>query len=97
MVEGGCGPTHRRPLTQGTPPLNVEQFRNAHRLRPFKPFVIHTASGESYPVTHPETLWQSPGGHTVIVGIKGEEVAMIDIDHITEFVFATRKAARRPR
>jgi hypothetical protein len=74
--------------------VNVEQFRNAHRLRPFKPFVIHTASGESYPVTHPETVWQSPGGHTVIVGIKGEEVAMIDIDHITEFVFATRKPAR---
>jgi len=74
--------------------VNVEQFRNAHRLRPFKPFVIHTASGESYPVTHPETVWQSPGGHTVIVGIKGEEVAMIDIEQITEFVFATRKPTR---
>jgi len=74
--------------------VNVEQFRNAYRLRPFKPFVIHTASGERYPVTHPEAVWQSPGGHTVIVGIKGEEVAMIDIAQITEFVFTTRKPAR---
>lgn len=74
--------------------MNVEQFRNAHRLRPFKPFVIRTSSGESYPVTHPEAVWQSPGGHTIIVGIKGEEVAMIDIDHIAEFVFTTRKPTR---
>ncbi len=57
--------------------------------------MIHTASGEV--VTHPETVWQSPGGHTVIVGIQGEEVAMIDIDHITEFVFGTRKPARGSR
>ncbi len=77
--------------------MNVEQFRNAHRLRPFKPFVIRTASGESYPVTHPETVWQSPGGHTVIVGMKGEEVAMIDIDHITEFVSTTRKPTQKSR
>ncbi len=64
--------------------MNVEQFRNAHRLRPFKPFVIRTPSGESYPVTHPEAVWQSAGGHTIIVGIKGEQVAMIDIDHIAK-------------
>jgi hypothetical protein len=51
--------------------------------------VIRIASGESYPVTHPETVWQSPGGHTIIVGIKGEEVAMIDMALITEFVFTT--------
>jgi hypothetical protein len=30
----------------------------------------------------------------VIVGIKGEEVAMIDIEHITEVVFSTRRPAR---
>jgi hypothetical protein len=67
--------------------MNVEQFRNAHRLRPFKPFTIHTASGESYRVAHPEAAWQSPGGHTIIVGIRGEEVGMMDIAQITEFDF----------
>ena len=59
--------------------------------------MIRTASGENYPVSHPETVWQSPGGHTIIVGIKGEEVAMIDIDHITEFVFAPRKPTQKSR
>jgi hypothetical protein len=77
--------------------VDVEQFRTAHRLHPFKPFVIHTASGESYPVTHPEVVWQSPGGHTIVVGIKGEEVAIIDIEHITELVLTTRRPARGSR
>jgi hypothetical protein len=77
--------------------VNVDQFRSAHRLRPFKPFVIHTASGERYQVTHPETAWQSPAGHTVIVSIKGEEVAIIDIDQITEIVIATRKSNQKPK
>ena len=72
--------------------MNVEQFRNAHRLRPFKPFTIQTASGESYRVAHPEAAWQSPGGHTIIVGIRGEEVAMIDIAQITEFAFTGPKS-----
>lgn len=74
--------------------MNVEQFRNAHRMRPFKPFTIHTASGESYLVAHPELAWQSPGGHTVIVGIKGEQVVMIDVERITEFVYGSQKANR---
>ena len=77
--------------------MNVDQFRSAHRLRPFKPFVIHTACGERYSVTHPETAWQSPAGHTVIVSIKGEEVAIIDFDQITEIVISTRKANQKAK
>jgi hypothetical protein len=75
----------------------ADQFRNAHKLRPFKPFSIRAASGESYHVGHPEALWQSPGGQTVIVGMGGEAVAMIDISHITEFVFGRKKAAPSPK
>jgi hypothetical protein len=74
--------------------MNPEQFKNVRNLRPFKPFKIHTASGESYSVTHPEAVWQSPGGHTVIVGIRGETVAMIDIEQITECVYTTRGSGK---
>jgi hypothetical protein len=45
-------------------------------------------------VTHPENVWQSPGGETVIVAIKdndGESVVMLDVQHITEFVYPRRK------
>ena len=74
---------------------NVEQVRNAHWPRPFKPIVIGTASGERYAIRHSETVWQSPGGHTVTVGLKGEEIVMIDIDHLTEFVFTARESPAR--
>ena len=69
--------------------MTVQQFGTARNSRPFKPFEIRTASGESYPVTHPEDVWQSPGGEAVIVAIKdvdGESVVMLDVQHITEFV-----------
>jgi hypothetical protein len=70
--------------------MNAEQFQNAHRLRPFKPFTIHTSAGESYRVTHPEAIWQSPGGQTVIVGTGGESVVMMDLAHIAELVYGRK-------
>ncbi len=77
--------------------MNAEQFKNAHNLKPFKPFSIRTASGESHHVAHPEALWQSPGGQTAIVGIGGEAVVMIDIGHITEFVYGRKKSTQSPK
>ncbi len=77
--------------------MDAEQFKNAHKLRPFKPFTIRTASGENYQVAHPEALWQSPGGQTVIVSLGGESVAMIDFGLMTEFVFGRRKANPPPK
>lgn len=36
--------------------MQPEPIRSAHKLRPFKPFTILTASGESYHVSHPEIM-----------------------------------------
>ena len=77
--------------------MNAEQIKSAHNLKPFKPFTIRTSSGESYHVAHPEVLWQSPGGQTVIVGLGGEAVVMMDAGHITEFVYGRKKAASPPK
>jgi hypothetical protein len=71
--------------------MTTEQFRSVVRKRPFIPIVIHTTSGEAYPVNHPESLWQSRGGRTVIINIKGEEVVMIDVSLISEVAFSRRK------
>lgn len=76
--------------------MQPDQFRSALRKRPFKPFVIHTSSGEMYTVAHPEVVWQSPAGGTVIVSIRGEEVAMIDTELISEIVFSTSQPAGEP-
>jgi hypothetical protein len=75
--------------------MTVDQFRSVMRKRPFLPIVIHTTSGEAYPVNHPESLWQSPGGNTVIIGLGGEEVIMIDVSLISEASFSVGKKATK--
>ena len=43
-------------------------------------------------MTHPEAVWQSPSGKTVLVHIKGEEVALMDIALISEIALRVGKA-----
>lgn len=74
--------------------MRAEQFRNMLKGKKFYPFAIHTASGESYEVKHPETVWQSPEGGTVLVSLGGESVVLIDTDEITECV---RHAPKKPK
>ncbi len=66
--------------------MKAEQFRGMLKGKQFHPFAIHTASGETYEVKHPETVWQSPEGGTVLVSLGGEAVVLIDTDQITECV-----------
>jgi hypothetical protein len=71
--------------------MTVDQFRSVVKKRPFVPLTIRMTSGEAYPANHPESLWQSPGGRTVIIYIKGEEVVMIDVSLISEVAFSTKR------
>ena len=75
--------------------MTAEQFRSALRVKPFKAFAIHTASGESYAVAHPEAVWQSPDGATVIVATgPGGACALMGVEHVTEVTDPGKKAAR---
>jgi hypothetical protein len=64
-------------------------------FRPFKPFTIVTASGESYHVSHPEIMSQSPIGDVVIVMPHGNEVVMIDVDSITEIAYGFGRKSKK--
>jgi hypothetical protein len=68
--------------------MDAEQFRSAHKVRPFRPITIKTTSGDAYVVKHPEAMWQSPGGKTVIVSTGGEGFAMLAPDRISAFHFS---------
>jgi hypothetical protein len=76
--------------------MQPDPIRSAHKLRPFKPFTIVTASGESYRVRHPEMMGQSPKGDVVIVMPEGNEVAMIDVARITEITYNFGRKAKKP-
>ncbi len=45
----------------------IESIREFNRAVPFLPYEIHTASGESYTVPHPDFISISPRGSFVIV------------------------------
>jgi hypothetical protein len=75
--------------------MQPDPIRSAHKLRPFKPFTIVTASGEGYHVPHPEMMGQSPTGNTVIVMPKGDEVVMIDVASITEISYAFGRKGKK--
>ncbi len=78
--------------------MTAEQFRSALKVKPFKPFSVHTASGESYAVAHPEALWQSPDGATVIIATgPGGACALMGVEHVTEVTYPGKKSAKSSR
>jgi Putative restriction endonuclease len=69
-------------------PPTSQRIREAHRRRPFRPFVIHTASGESHPVSLPELMCQSGTGDTVhVIDPDRDAATNIDVARITGLTY----------
>ena len=64
--------------------MTIEQLRNLHQARPFRPFTICLADGRNMQVSHPELLTHSPGGRTLIVFHGGESFSILDLLLVTE-------------
>jgi hypothetical protein len=79
----------------GASDMTAEQFLGVLQKRPFRPFVIHTGSGEAYAVDHPENTMISPSGRTVAVFLPGEATAIIDIISIMECVVAPSQTVQQ--
>jgi len=75
--------------------MDSNALKRTIKLRPFKPFSIHTASGESYRVRHPETILMSVGGNTIVLVTGGETFAMLDLEGITEITFGRGKSSAK--
>jgi hypothetical protein len=59
--------------------MTIEQMREMHRARPFKPFEIHLADGRSLTVEQPEMLSQSRSGRTIGVARPDDVIEIIDL------------------
>ena len=64
--------------------MNIDRIRSFYHQRPIRPFVIHTASGESYPVRHPETMAIDEEDGIIFLLPGPGRLAMLDISSITE-------------
>jgi len=68
--------------------MTVEKLKFLHDQRPFQPFTIHTADGESVLVKHPEFLMRTVGGRTIHVHSgRGDEAQIIDLLLVTKVSF----------
>jgi hypothetical protein len=61
----------------------VEQLRSMITARPFQPFLIKMASGESFTVRHPENASCDPRGRSLVVqnldGLHRLEMLLVEI------------------
>lgn len=47
--------------------------------KPFRPFEILTAGGNSYEVRHPECLGQTPSGRIITIGLPDDSTVALDL------------------
>lgn len=74
-------------------PMTTDQFRNALRAKPFRPFDLKTGDGAHYVVNHPETALLTQGGRTVFINTGGEDVAILDLLLVHAIEFANPSAS----
>jgi hypothetical protein len=74
--------------------VNIDSIRGMTRP-PFHPFLVRTASGESYAVTHPELYWIDPEGEIMLIKDKVQGVVLIDTEHISECMRKPSKGRNR--
>ncbi len=74
--------------------MTVQQLRAAHRAPPFRPFTVHMADGRSFHVPHPDFLFMSPTGRTVIICQEDEEFSILDLLLMTEIQMTQTTASK---
>ncbi len=61
--------------------MHAESFKDLLHAQPFQPFTVHTVSGVTYLVDHPDFVSLSRGGRTVYLSLpggEGERVRILD-------------------
>ena len=77
--------------------MTTDQIDAVQRAQPFQPFTLHVADGSKHDVTHPELMWRTPGGRTIIVSGGGEQMAIIDLLLVTKITKGNGANGRRRR
>ena len=63
--------------------MTIEQLRQMHQARPFRPFRVHLAGGRHLNVAHPEFLAHTPTGPTVMIARPDESFEVVDLLLVT--------------
>ena len=77
--------------------MTIEQLDAVYKAQPFKPFTLHLADGSEHHVAHPELMWHTPTGRTVVLSLGGERMAIIDLLLVTNMTHGNGEPRRRRR
>ena len=61
--------------------MHAETLKEILHAQPFQPFTVHTVSGETYLVDHPDFVWLPGRGQTIYIhlpGGEGQRVRIVD-------------------
>ncbi len=74
--------------------MTIQQLRATHKAAPFRPFYVHMADGRQFSVPHPDYLFMSPSGRTVIICEEGDDFSILDLLLMTEIEMAPTNASK---
>jgi hypothetical protein len=59
--------------------MTAEQFKNALKAEPFRPFVLKTDGGTLYAINNPEMAMITPSGRTIVVASGDDAFTILDL------------------
>jgi hypothetical protein len=73
--------------------MKIENLKEFVQRKPFKQFIIVTASSDSYRVISPEAISFSRDGDVVVYPPDGGLV-LLDVDHVTAAAYPAKKRSK---
>ena len=75
--------------------MTIQQLRATQKAAPFRPFHVHMADGRHFAVPHPDFLFMSPSGRTVIICEADDEFSILDLLLMTEIEMVAGNPAKK--
>jgi hypothetical protein len=73
--------------------MTGDQFRTTLGARPFVPFTIRTADGETCHIADPTIAWAPPTGRLAFIALENGSARILDIRLVTAIEFSAEDAA----
>ena len=75
--------------------MTIHELRDTLSAQPFRPFLLHTADGRTLPVPHPDFLFVTGGGRTVIINSTDDEsFTIVDLLLVTQLEVSAAGASQ---
>jgi hypothetical protein len=77
--------------------MTNERFKEMIKAKPFRPFQMNLADGDSVQVQHPELAILSPSGRTLVAFTPDDQMKIVDLLLVTSIEHVNGGGRRRSR